>query len=296
MLPTAVTNGSSGGELAVLRALHTHKDGFASRGKYVSAYPVVLQAFTGGWWNAASIYRTWVLGNSTGDRPVWTRKGPLLGREGYPTWMFRTPLWTTHGDDDRTTPQLAVEAVDGFKRMIANGSAIHSATTGQPEVRIDVALHYYNWQKEAYDTRYPAMTPRSGLAAAVALIQSNAAPGTADIGGHVMLFTNARPVWDPRASNVSADSHWNLSDGSRYTCNWTTTSGARQPVPWDSYSYGSVADLGTNWVQQTWAGLIKEHAQISGADAGVDLGGLFSPLYSGWAAKRIGQAEASGRH
>jgi hypothetical protein len=28
--------------------------------------------------------------------------------------------------------------------------------------------------------------------------------GASGIPGHVMLFTNARPVWDPRAANYSA--------------------------------------------------------------------------------------------
>ena len=58
MLPAAVENATGGppgssGELAVLRVLHAHPQGFAAAGQpLVTAYPVVLQAFKGGWWSA----------------------------------------------------------------------------------------------------------------------------------------------------------------------------------------------------------------------------------------------------
>lgn len=105
------------------------------------------------------------------------------------------------------------------------------------------------------------MTPRPGLAAAVAAIQSGGEHG---IDAHVMLFTNARPVWDPRSANISAHQ---FAAGSAYSCNWTTPAGKRAPVGWDSYPYGLMADLGTNWVQQTWGGQVAAHALQAGADA-----------------------------
>jgi hypothetical protein len=233
MLPVAVVNTSTtssssssgggagtgatgaGGELAVLRALHTHPMGFAAAGQpLVTAYPVVLQAFRGGWWDAAAIYRRWVLGenisatdsssssstssstgSSTSTSPAtaaaaargggaaWTRKGPLRGRAGYPPWVLNTPLWIVHGDDDKLGPAQAVQWAESFKTCLANGSALN----GEKGVGWELGYHWYNWQTQAFDQDYPAMTPRPGSAASSPL----GPPGTV-LGGQE-IFTVVNP-------------------------------------------------------------------------------------------------------
>eukprot|EP01051_Picozoa_sp_SAG22_P012825 SAG22_NODE_1371_length_4582_cov_3.882222_2_plen_292_part_00 len=197
---------------------------------------------------------------------AWTRKGPLRGRAGYPGWVLVTPLWIVHGDDDKLGPEQAAQWADTFKACMANSSALNNPAAPPGPASWALGYHWYNWQTEAFDQEYPAMTPRPGLAAAVAAIQDS---GQSGIAGHVMLFTNARPVWDPRAANVSQEL---FGAGSAYSCNWTSTPGPQgrtsmSPIGWDSYSYGLMADLGTPWVQQTWGGQVAAHALQSGADA-----------------------------
>jgi hypothetical protein len=51
-------------------------------------YPVVVAAFNGTWWDAAQIYRTWVL-----KEAGWTKKGSLSTRTDVPEWVIRAPLW-----------------------------------------------------------------------------------------------------------------------------------------------------------------------------------------------------------
>jgi hypothetical protein len=98
----------------------------ASTDSFTIPYEVVLQAFHGGWWDAAQIYREWALNNAT-----WARKGNLTTRTDVPAWLLRTPLWIRLSGND---PALnsTFELVDGIRELLgADGSNV-----------TDIGLHW----------------------------------------------------------------------------------------------------------------------------------------------------------
>eukprot|EP00039_Didymoeca_costata_P028357 m.20794 g.20794 ORF g.20794 m.20794 type:complete len:125 (+) comp6952_c0_seq2:61-435(+) len=59
-------------------------------------YTIHWEAFDGGWWDAAQIYRQWVL-----EEAVWTQAGNLTvrPRAQQVNWTSTVPLWIVwHGD------------------------------------------------------------------------------------------------------------------------------------------------------------------------------------------------------
>ena len=90
--PQRVSDGLSGN----LRAVHVPESfDDSSTDSFTLPYEVVLQAFRGGWWEAAQIYREWVL-----NEAAWTRKGNLSERADVPAWLLRSPLWIRLSGND----------------------------------------------------------------------------------------------------------------------------------------------------------------------------------------------------
>ena len=91
-------------------------------------YDVVLAGFDGDWWDAAMIYREWVLNNA-----VWTRRCNLTiraAKPGYPQWLLKTPLWG---------------AVGGAVSWQAENMRL-AAELGTP-----VGTQWYLWETQAFD-------------------------------------------------------------------------------------------------------------------------------------------------
>eukprot|EP01046_Picozoa_sp_COSAG06_P029421 COSAG06_NODE_2727_length_6383_cov_3.025939_2_plen_579_part_00 len=93
-LPPSTDCGSHAG----LRWLHFPENSLQATTNWTMNYDVVLAAFEGDWWDAAMIYRDWVLASA-----VWTRAGNLTTRmqsdPGYPHWLLKAPLWTKVSSD-----------------------------------------------------------------------------------------------------------------------------------------------------------------------------------------------------
>ena len=59
--------------------------------KWEVPYPAVLRCFSGDWYDACQIYRTWALKQS------WSAEGPLLTRKSIPQWFKEIDEWLSIG-------------------------------------------------------------------------------------------------------------------------------------------------------------------------------------------------------
>jgi hypothetical protein len=178
MMPVGPQRGSNGLS-GNLRAVHV-PDSFddSSRASFMLPYEVVVQAFRGGWWDAAQIYRDWVL-----NEAAWTRRGNLSERTDVPSWLLRSPLWLRlSGNDPKAESTFAI--VDGIREVLS-GDDGDSAVT-------DIGIHWYSWNKEEFDSHYPIYSAKDGFREAVSRLQKPHAGITA----RVVPYTNGR-IWDP---------------------------------------------------------------------------------------------------
>ena len=207
MLPVQCLEGRNAG----LRAIHfpqTFND--ASTSSFTIPYPVVVAAFSGDHWDAAQIYRSWAL-----EHAHWTRKGKLSARGDVPRWVLDAPVWLRLKPGKHDAPNSTYGLVDGVRQVLGGaGSAV-----------TDLGVHYYGWNQEKFDTKYPIWTARPGFAEAVRRLQRPHAGVTARIVPvperqfsplfhsrakvAFVQYTNGR-IWD--ASN-------GLSDLNAATCN-----------------------------------------------------------------------------
>ena len=64
-------------------------------------FPIKIIPFEGDWYDAASIYKDWVLPNAD-----WTKPGKLIDRKEIPAWAYNITTWLStfgpdqHGDLD----------------------------------------------------------------------------------------------------------------------------------------------------------------------------------------------------
>ena len=57
-----------------------------------AAFPIIIQAFEGDWFDAAMIYRDWVVPNAE-----WLKKGKMSQRDEIPEWSYNITTWVnTH--------------------------------------------------------------------------------------------------------------------------------------------------------------------------------------------------------
>jgi len=66
---------------------HYPKDNSKAGLGFEQKYPMVIGAFNGDWYAAASIYRKWALKQS------WSSKGRLIERDDVPEWLLRITAW-----------------------------------------------------------------------------------------------------------------------------------------------------------------------------------------------------------
>ena len=51
-------------------------------------FPLVIKAFEGDWYDAANLYRAFVIPNAE-----WVKKGRLIDRKNIPAWAFNLTTW-----------------------------------------------------------------------------------------------------------------------------------------------------------------------------------------------------------
>jgi len=125
-------------------------------------YEVTVAAFSGDWWEAASLYRKWAL------TTPWTAKGPIVKRSDYPRRLAEIPIWlNTHAFPDEVS------------NTMTRARAVFPKT--------DTGIHWHVWQHSKHDINYPEYFPeQDGAADCFAYCNS--------IGAEAMPYTNGR-LW-----------------------------------------------------------------------------------------------------
>ncbi len=121
------------------------------------------QLLRGDWFDAATIYRTWVKEQAK----WWPTLGPD-GRSDTPRWMRELPAWAmTGGSASDCVPRLKAFA---------------------KELGLPIGFHWYNWHQIPFDNDYPHYFPvKDGFADGVAQLE--------EANVHVMPYINGR-LWD----------------------------------------------------------------------------------------------------
>ena len=125
-------------------------------------YAVTLAAFRGDWWQAARLYREWAI------RQKWCAKGRIRDRADYPKAMSDIDAWLLAYGDPRTMSNTVVRA--------------RAAMPG-----LNLAVHWYNWNVEPFDTHYPEFLPRRDF--------RETCEWMASLGVIAMPYINGR-IWD----------------------------------------------------------------------------------------------------
>ena len=123
----------------------------------------VLRLYRGDWFDAATIYRTWV----KAEARWWPQLG-ADGRPDTPPWMRELSAWAQTGG----TPAEVMDQVKDFAQWLG----------------VPVGFHWYNWHQIPFDNDYPHYFPtKDGFADAVRDLQ--------DHNVYVMPYINGR-LWD----------------------------------------------------------------------------------------------------
>ena len=96
-------------------------------------FPVVVQAYTGDWWQAARIYRKWAV------HTPWARKGWLRDRTDVPKHLLDLGVWMLGGGTPASVRPWMLKAEELFP--------------------VSVGLHWYNWHQIPFDHTYPEYFP-----------------------------------------------------------------------------------------------------------------------------------------
>ncbi|HRR32533.1 MAG TPA: DUF6259 domain-containing protein [Kiritimatiellia bacterium] len=127
------------------------------------AYPVVIAAYRGDWWQAARRYREWA------TRQAWAAKGPLATRADFPPRLQDLGFWMLLSGAPATVTNNMARAARLFPDM-------------------PIGVHWYNWHQIPFDHTYPEYFPtKPGMAEATRAMTAN--------GQTVMPYINAR-LWD----------------------------------------------------------------------------------------------------
>lgn len=124
---------------------------------YEQAWPFVIGAFSGDWFDASTIYREWAL------RQRWALKGPLHRRRDIPEWVKRITAWI----------RLDSGKKRGVARMLGFANGYRERLAGT------LAVQWYGWDVAAGATKRsmcckfpPIPFAQAGFAEAVGDFQS----------------------------------------------------------------------------------------------------------------------------
>ena len=137
------------------------------------------------------LYRDWALQHAD-----WAATGSLraqLGKGTLPAWAATTPF-CTRGNGNCEYPQAQANLVCADKM-----TRLQTLLGGVP-----LAMHWYGWNAEDFDTKYPHYTALPGVAAEVAKLRS--------AGIRVFPYTNGR-LYDPSLPEWSAEGAISASCG-----------------------------------------------------------------------------------
>lgn len=102
---------------------------------YRAPYAVRLQAYTGGWYEAARLYRSWVL------RQPWFAKGPLFQRRDMPAWLTAAPVIARVTGAELVAEPDAARAASTLARI---GTALARL---RAELGASFPVLIYNWRQ-----------------------------------------------------------------------------------------------------------------------------------------------------
>ncbi|MGC8885816.1 MAG: DUF6259 domain-containing protein [Verrucomicrobiia bacterium] len=129
---------------------------------------IVWKLFRGDWFDAAKIYRSWVVREAKWYPRGNQFKGGL--RTDTPEWMRNLDVWVMTGG----SPKEVVPRVKEFRKLI-----------GAP-----LGFHWYNWHQIPFDNDYPHYFPaKTNFMDAISELQNNQI--------YVMPYINGR-LWDTR--------------------------------------------------------------------------------------------------
>lgn len=107
---------------------------------YKQPYPMMVGIIPGDWYNAAKLYRQWVLKEAD-----WMKGRPTIAdRKDWPDWFKKLPVWIGYHGMTGENQQKAIELNEYL---------------GVPS-----AVHLYHWHQIAFDTQYPDFWPPFGPA------------------------------------------------------------------------------------------------------------------------------------
>ena len=253
---------------------------------YNMPYDIVLEGFGGDWFDAAQIYRAWVV-----DNAVWTRHGTLQQRveKGeYPQWLLESHLWVseqkmgqgTVGDPRKGGPAFSGGNPDDPLRwdQTTNTSIPQAVPESLKAIRAilgsDITAEWSGYDTGAFDTKDgpQGWLPRPGFAAAVKEVQA--------AGVHIIPYTNGR-VDDPNVPSFTSDG------AARFMCNGTTGPYREEFNAYPRNISFYVPDPGT----QYWQRQMGNVAQSLAVEYGTD--GLYVDQYASMQAQPCsGQADS----
>ena len=136
---------------------------------------IVLAAFKGDWFDAASMYKEWVKNES-----CWyprDKMGPE-GRIDTPMWMKELCVWAQWGD----------KKIRFFRECPWSQAGQRTVIEFQDSLGVPIGLHWYNWHKIPFNNDYPHyFPPIDGFEEMVEEFQNHHV--------YVMPYINAR-LWD----------------------------------------------------------------------------------------------------
>ncbi len=98
--------------------------------RWTLPYSVVWQQFSGSWYEAAMLYRKWVL-----PRAPWCSKGKLQDRKDIPEWSKTIPLWLNGGWSGEFPPKGRVPANKVVERL----------SKAAEKLGVPFAFQWYGW-------------------------------------------------------------------------------------------------------------------------------------------------------
>jgi len=168
--------------------LVSDKQSFTGRGRMFAEFPAMgigeprnsqklpgqaaWQLYSGDWYDAAQIYREWVLPNAR-----WSPAMTDHGRPDIPQWLRETPLWF----------QVSVGTYRGGS---PDGDWTKPLLEAARDIGVPTAVHLYNWHQIPFDNDYPHYLP-----ARPEFIEE--LPKLKDAGIKAMPYINSR-LWDTR--------------------------------------------------------------------------------------------------
>ena len=255
--------------------------GVPLKGSFRMGWPLVFGVFEGSsWWDAAQLYRGWVLPNA-----AWTQQGPLTtrttraapeGKNALPAWLFNLTTWINSNWQGNDIFNIS----GGDPAVVANRVSQIAQRFGLAKDAL--ALHWYEWDTLGYelgsnytvcesevtcgfDTHYPEyFPPRKGFNASLASMQA--------LGVRVAPYINGR-IFDKATSSLAA--HGGIAKQSSSKMATTATLSTPRLSTYDE-SYGSKAEFAvmcpaTAYWQDTIADVVERLVMDYGEHSSVVL-------------------------